>query len=414
MKNLQDVFSPLSWKSSERMHSLYLVGLLLSAASLPLSRAGLSMGIGWIFLVWVFSGEYKAKWERLIQFPWAIGWMVFFIWHIVGISYTNDFSGVKAELIVKLPFFILPLVIASNKVATKDEIRLIVQTFIAACFVGTLICYGNAFIRTFQEGYNPHYFTHHAFTRILDMHAIYFAMFLNFSVFGLVWLWQTRTNQKASLWPYFLLGFYLMSVMTTLSARMQVLSFAFIAISWLIYWGWTEKKPLSALLIAGGMAVILMGLISLNPINQARFKEATDLKSDYTENTWGGRSLRLNMWSFAGEIILDNPLLGVGTGASKSQLIAAFEANNFAIGYENQFDVHNQYLETTLTLGIPGGLFLIFLLGTALIYALRNRKGLLLAFLLLLCLSCLTESMLNRQWGASFLCMFGVLLWREE
>ena len=218
MNTLKALFFPQAWKSQQRSHTLYLLGLMLCIASLPLSRAGLSIGTGILLLNGVLYDDFRERGNRLKQFPWALAAMFFVIWHIFATTYSLNPAGIQNELLTKVPFFIFVGIIASSKPLSLQELRLLVWIFVISCVMAIFIFYGNAFLKTYQGGFSAHNFTHHAFTRILDMHAIYFAMFLNFSAFGLVWLWYTRDKEhsQAQFWQYLVLGIFLISVMATL------------------------------------------------------------------------------------------------------------------------------------------------------------------------------------------------------
>jgi len=68
------------------------------------------------------------------------------------------------------------------------------------------------------------------------------------------------------------------------------------------------------------------------------------------------------MWGRALEIIKDNPLLGIGTGDVKDELQRTAEIEGYSIVKDRNFNVHNQYLETWMGIGIFGFILLLLLL----------------------------------------------------
>ncbi len=127
-------------------------------------------------------------------------------------------------------------------------------------------------------------------------------------------------------------------------------------------------------------------------------------------NTAESSTSRLMAWKVSHEIIQEHPL-GVGIGDVKPHLLEKYKAHGLTIMYELKLNSHNQYLQTTIAIGIVGGVFLVVLLAGSLVKAYRNRSILAVSFMLLFILHLLVESMLERQAGVLFFAFFtGVFL----
>ena len=124
-----------------------------------------------------------------------------------------------------------------------------------------------------------------------------------------------------------------------------------------------------------------------------------------------GLSIRLVKWKCSLEGIMEYPLLGVGTGDAEDYLVKCYEQKNFWGMYQQyRFNSHNQYLETGLTLGLIGFALLLCTILFPFSIALKQKDNLLMTFLFLFSFCCLTESVLERQWGIVFYTLFASLL----
>lgn len=99
-----------------------------------------------------------------------------------------------------------------------------------------------------------------------------------------------------------------------------------------------------------------------------------------------------NSWS----VVKDNMLLGVGAGDRMDELVPYYGS------LEEVYCPHNQYLDTWMATGVAGLSVLLIMLFWPFIKAWKKRLIFPFLFLLMLMLSLLFESMLERQMGVSF------------
>ena len=206
----------------------------------------------------------------------------------------------------------------------------------------------------------------------------------------------------AATWAF---HFYMMVIL--LSSRMELLVLLFVSFLALGYYdGKVAKRWLMAVFKMLVLASITVFLLGMFPVNKARYVEMVDIEQDYKENQWGGRSIRIHKWLNTMELISEQPFLGTGAGDMQEKLMETYKKNDFLIAYDLKFNPHNQYLQTWASSGMIGLFLLLAILLYSLIYAIDSKNALYIALVLVIALSMLTESMLQRQKGLVFFSFF--------
>jgi len=88
---------------------------------------------------WIIRGKLKFRVLQFVKSPtiWIL-WMVI-IWHVLGMIYTNDLNYGLHDLKIKLPLFLLPLVIGSSEKVSPRELRIILLFFVAAVLSASIV-----------------------------------------------------------------------------------------------------------------------------------------------------------------------------------------------------------------------------------------------------------------------------------
>jgi O-antigen ligase len=192
-----------------------------------------------------------------------------------------------------------------------------------------------------------------------------------------------------------------------LSARTATMSFIVIILIAGFYLAKTNKK----LSWFFGIALILMLISTLivynSPFLKERIFDVVDSKLyfDPKENNATGLTLRLVKWTCSIEGFKTNPMMGVGIGDTQDFLQSCYKERNFW-GQVFHYNSHNQFFQTALGLGVIGLTGLMFFLFYPLIGAFKNRDYFLIAFLTLVSIACVTESILERKQGVIFVSFF--------
>jgi O-antigen ligase len=113
---------------------------------------------------------------------------------------------------------------------------------------------------------------------------------------------------------------------------------------------------------------------------------------------------RLELWGAALKVFRVHPWIGVGTGDVNDELHAQLKVQQSEIAGSGQ-SVHNQYLTFLVAFGVIGCALLLFMFGRA-IPALGSQPTILIAWLLVILISCVSENTLGTLAGILFCSWF--------
>jgi len=118
--------------------------------------------------------------------------------------------------------------------------------------------------------------------------------------------------------------------------------------------------------------------------------------------------LRLQTWKASVDIIQNNLWFGVSPRNARSNYDTYYKNNNFTIPLKQNLNSHNQFLQIGVYWGIGAVfLFILYLLQPAII---SNQSFFSFAFTLIILISCLFESVLERLQGIVILSYFWAVL----
>jgi hypothetical protein len=124
-------------------------------------------------------------------------------------------------------------------------------------------------------------------------------------------------------------------------------------------------------------------------------------------------SMRLDFWQTALHIIKKNIVFGVGTGDVESAFKIQYQKEDTGLQKEWQLRSHNQYLATTVALGITG--LLLFLIHLLAPFFLNKKMSMLFIFFILIeLLSFINEDTLETQAGVTFCIFFTQLFFHND
>jgi len=127
------------FKRYANFRNLYLLLLLVMAVSLPLSKYLTSAAQILLVVTWLADRKFDEKWRRIKRSPQILIFTFLFLVPLLAMAYTKDIPFGLSDLRVKLPLFLLPLVLGSIKPLNNNEMRIILGGFVIAVFIGALV-----------------------------------------------------------------------------------------------------------------------------------------------------------------------------------------------------------------------------------------------------------------------------------
>ena len=359
-----------------------------------------------LFILCLITTQFSATINKLTSSKVIVFLLAYFIFGAFSLLWTSNISKGLSIVETSFGFLLLPIVFASVNLDETGKNRALLS-FVVGCLLALLFCVGNAGISLLpgnSEISAMDLFTYENLASGVHMQPIYLAMYFIMAALVSFYLYTIRFTRRFIFFLVFAILFVLAVLM--LSSRMEIMALLVICSLGIIKWAKDKGKLKLTFPMLIGLFVVAAAVISLSPTNRARFVEMFDFNSDYTENRWGGRSLRLQKWKYSSEIIADNFIFGVGLGDMQDELQEVYIENDFELGYSYKFNSHNQYVQTALGLGLIGLLAFSFILFYAFQTSWKSQDWLFFSFILLFALSCITESMLLRQKGAIFFAVF--------
>lgn len=111
-------------------------------------------------------------------------------------------------------------------------------------------------------------------------------------------------------------------------------------------------------------------------------------------------------------IFKNNPLFGVTIGSEESEYLSYYEKNNSLLDQENRLRAHNQFLSFLVCFGAVGFILIMFLLSYPVIKSPTSLLSTL--FLVIIVIGFVSDDMLNRQAGVTFMALFYSLIYLSD
>lgn len=378
---------------------------------------------------WLFFGAWQAKWARLRQSTWVLPFLIFYVWHLFGFTYSSNVASASFDLQHKLPVLLFPLIMTSFPRFSKRRFSILLGVFVAAMSLYGLICLGNALFKNYQHNalsaFVLDFYTYQNLAGLFEMDAVFMAMYCCLVFYILIYLIFTEGRQWHTWQKVLAAGglVYMFLLIMLLASRMQILILLITLSLGTFYYLFRKQNPVRGILAGTFIIMLSFAAIWFNPVLKARFSKIfnteryilLDKKEDHSLGQhWDGAKLRFAQWQCAADLIQRNWLWGVGNGDTQDELQKTYEDFKFYFASRyNSYNAHNQYLETWIGLGIFGLLSLLSIYFLPLAFAWKQEAYLMLAFMLLIVLSSLSESVLMRRQGLMFFMLFMSLFYQQ-
>lgn len=337
---------------------------------------------GFTFFVVIFLGNFRA----FLRAAWDILIYLFVI--SIGLFYSSDYGMGLRTLETSFALFALPVICIW--IARWDRVTLnrIFFYFSLGVFTAGVICLSNAIFRYFTAGSNSSVFFFYEFTKVINSHPTYFAYYLIFAItYGLYLLNYEKHQFPAAAAVGFVLFCFCILLLTGGQTAFIAILFVFAFFILKFFLGQNDYRHKVTFALVSSMLVVILFVSSAFFPN--RSQELTD--------SWE----RFGLWR---SVILANsdPIFGVGTGDSKSELKEYFLKTRQDQFAAEELNAHNQFLQILFSNGVFGLLSLTILMLRPLYLAFKNndQMGILMIFPFLI--YGITEVFLGRYQGVVF------------
>jgi len=359
----------------------------------------------WLFFLKKEFNLHSGKSKRVLLFC-----SLYFI-SLLGLFYSDNINYGINLLQKQSALFFFPLVFGTISLSSSILVKKLIPHFIIAttlaCIAGMAVglyyYISSAEIKAITgrdlllfPGFNP---------IIMGMYCLLALVF--------IFTFDFATKPRIKKW--------LLAIAIIFSVYIFLISIRMIIFCWaafVFYFLWKKiKNKFYKYLITTGLifSLLITGLI-FKPLKK-QWKELFDLsrnnsivldKDSSLGRSWGGKAIRIAIWSCSTDIIKANWLIGVGTGDTQDKLQQAYENRKFYFASRyNQYNAHNQYLQFAITSGIIGLLsFSLCLITPFFQYKLKNTDYVYLLFIILFATVSLTESTLEVNKGIIFYSFF--------
>ena len=408
-----------------------------------------------LFLNWIFTTKFKKVIQSISRNSFFLAFIIFYILYALSFFWSQNQSFAIADLVLKIPILILPLIMLSNEPLSIKEINKLLLAFSLSVIFLNCFCFFDALFNYLNTG-NINEFFYGSLT--INMHTAYQATFTSFSIFILVYIYLNK--EYSHNWIFSCLIALQFLFLFLLSSRMQILCLSVVTPIFLIFHYYLKQKIYLGFSYTILAFVVSYFLVSTPSVLNNRYKQTVSHISSIGNDSQNSDSRKF-IWKKAIDIIKYNWLFGVGVGDAKDVLVSSYskesskpitdhavdstinilkansknlntqvkkltsdhtklkkeseniliqQINKYRFFAKKKYNFHNQYLQTFATVGCFGLIILIYLLSHLFIVSIIKKDFIVSVFLFLIAMSFLTESMLERQAGVIFFTFFYLLL----
>ena len=353
---------------------------------------------------------------------------VYFLLHITGLVYSEDFSNGLKKIGIKIYFVLLPWAVFLTIDFVKKYIKEIIEIHVLSSFFSSVLLLVYALIRSlhmidghlvFNAAVNPkytfwrsivnygNYFFYGQFSQM--NHPAYYSVVILMAVVFLLYYDKVNLKQGRSFVGIFLsnkkirfaLIFFFSFIIFLVSSRANYL--AYIAV--LIIYFYTLPIRRGTKLLAIPLFTVFLVFLFLNNPRFNSFYQVVKTGLDNHQVHKQTRVKRFFLWEESFRIIKKYPLLGCGTGDVEKMI---------SQDKDRKYNVHNEFLEAFVRLGIIGGLLFLSIFVYLFLFAIKRKNWIFLSFVMMLIINYFFESMWDRISGTIFFGFFILILMNLE
>jgi O-antigen ligase len=330
---------------------------------------------------------------------------------VIGLLYTDNIAYGLHRIESKLSLIAFPVLIFVSKIEKKHSEKIQIA-FVASTVIACLVCLITAIVKLVKKGQTlPQFFKSSEYSNVdlteplQKIHPTFLTLFICLAIFLICDYLRTRRKH------YWLFVVILLMMFTAfqlasragylaLVCTLVFIGFAFIGMQrkvWLIVYSCI-------------MALTFILTITLVPTVKKRLVDSV-LEADINIEEANSVSYHFKTWYCSIDSWLDNHIIfGYGTGDEVDTITQCYQSKRW-LGYGH--DAHNEFLSSLVKHGLFGLTVFLGFFFYPFYLALKFRNLRYFAFLTIILICFLSESMLRGQTGLVFFTLFNTLFLKE-
>lgn len=378
------------------------------AVSFPIFPLLVQVSVLVLLLIYLLPIDLKKRLQELKSSKLTLLLLVFFLFNLVGLLWSENLTKGLLHIEIKSAFLLMPLLIFARPDLTKIAINRIKLFFIGSnVFVALFLL-----VRSFLIGFwnSGSWLIYGDFSPFF--HPSYISMYF---LLAMVFLFDKKNIPVIPNLIYYLLLILLGASVFFLASKLNILLLFLILLFFFVQYIKVRFSRVTNYVLA---SLFFLGTLSALMLNQSvyeRFavgwetiKHPEGIQTDDTESN----AARLLIWRSAFDLAVENPF-GVGTGDVNIELSKKYHQNGYSGIESKQLNAHNQFLQTSVAIGVLGMLVLLLIMVIPFIQSLVLRDFVFAGFLLISFSNGLVEGILEAQAGVIFFAFFYSLLLRN-
>ena len=395
-------------------------GLVAVALCLPLYRGLSTYLIGITAVFWLFKDNFGYRFISAFKNRYFLLFLCFYILHIFSYFLSIDKKVAGIDLETKLSLIVFPFLFFSGEALDMDVYKKIARAFVFGCLIAIVFCVVFAFKNSFNNPYADGKFNISIFYDTVNlpwwklilnsysyfnyvvysyfMHPSYFALYLTFAAFivSSSSLWYSFESVRGKIFSKLIVAVLILNIFI-LQSRAGLIAL-FIYLIWIMI-GSTLRKTQIIMALSGLILIFVLLLFS------GRFELISSKINVLSRHQIKESNIRVSIWQEAIDLIQKKPIFGYSIGDARETMVDVYKVKGIEEAMKEHLNVHNDFLEIGVKLGLVGLLILLLILVYP-FFAVSTRDSIYLFFFLIIGIHFLFESMLERFAGVSFFAFF--------
>ena len=261
----------------------HLFGISAFSIGLPSSKIILSISTMLILLNLLLEADYRKYWRNIRNNRLFLILAAYFILHLVGLLWTENFVYAFQDLRIKLTVFLIPLAIVSKPLESEKQLRNILFLFCATLVFTSLVNFA-----AYQHWFGTRSYSDIRALSLFGSHIRYGILIAMGATISLYYFWKMETTKKWILVPvliWFCFYTYYSQIISGLLALILILC------TFLIFVGFRKSKSRGYSIVVVLFVVLALPSIYLfrtlsdqTKIDISKLEPFTPFGNEYTHN----------------------------------------------------------------------------------------------------------------------------------